>query len=135
MTKQDIAIAGYIKAKLVGNDAWATRALVRIYAFQTAQEQSAGLTVEENGIGFNGTDAEILSSFAQQFNRRNWLSGKQMEILRRKIQKYWRQVWELIPAEKQATILDEIAKVESIEVDSQAAYDAEHAPKNDFDKR
>ena len=49
-------------------------------------------TIEHNGIGFSGPDAEILSSFAQQYQRRGTLSPRQMNLLRRKMPSYASQV-------------------------------------------
>ena len=82
----------YIRQHLASDDHWALRALVRIYSNQTAEEQNIGNTVVYNGVGFNGTDGHILSSFAEQYQRRNSLSPKQMTILRTKIVKYAKQL-------------------------------------------
>jgi len=77
------------------------RAVLVLYARQTTDEQFLETTNESNSVGFNGTDAKILSSFARQIldNRGNWpngkrLSPKQMGMARRKVQKYTRQLLE-----------------------------------------
>lgn len=92
--------------KEVRGDAWVIRGLFTILANQTPEEQMAGVTVEDNGLGFNGADAEILTSFAlqaqmvvdrlsqapdpalraQRYSKA--LSPKQMEIARKKMLKY-----------------------------------------------
>lgn len=77
-----------IRAMLDCNDAWLYRSVVAIYAGQTANEQSQGGTLEDNGIGFNGVDGGIMSSYAQQLNRCGWLSPKQTYIARKKMGKY-----------------------------------------------
>ena len=59
---------------------------------QTTDEQNSESTIERNGIGFTGPDAEILTSFARQYQRRGCLSPKQMIILRRRIPAYARQI-------------------------------------------
>lgn len=82
----------FVRAMLKNNKTWALRALVVIYAHQTVDEQSTGITSHENGVGFSGSDSEILSSFAVQYQRRGWLTYKQMTIVFRLIPKYWRQV-------------------------------------------
>jgi hypothetical protein len=93
-------IKDYIKSQLATNPAWALRALVKIYERQTADEQCSGITKEDNGVGFSGVDATILSSFATQvLNGRN-LSVKQMAIVYKKMPRYWKQVASLIPADK-----------------------------------
>lgn len=85
-----------IKDNLAVNDKWVLRAILVIFAAQTASEQCSETTREYNGVGFNGTDAKILSSFAKQIidfeagrsRFRNALSPKQMGIARTKISKY-----------------------------------------------
>lgn len=94
------------------NDKVAVNALLSLYARQTADEQAAGMTAHDNGVGFSGADAEILTSFAEQViawkntpeNARRFntpLSDKQMALLRKKLAKYGRQLTE-IAAEKAA---------------------------------
>jgi hypothetical protein len=77
-----------IRAKLETSDAWLTRGLVAIYNKQTDSEQNDGQTHEDNGIGFNGADAELLSSYASQFIARGFLTPKQIEFTRKKMLKY-----------------------------------------------
>ena len=90
MTKKELLAE--LKRQLARDDRWALRALTLVYRNQTADEQNAQQTIEHNGIGFSGPDAEILSSFAQQYQRRGRLSPKQMNLLKRKIPSYARQV-------------------------------------------
>jgi hypothetical protein len=73
----------------VGSDPrWASRALVVLYARQTASEQESHTTHVKNGCGFNGVDAGILSSFAEQVLRGRRLSLKQLRIAYKKLPKY-----------------------------------------------
>ena len=65
------------------------------YNFQTDEEQVIEDTKEHNGVGFNGVDGHILSSFATQILRwendkkyKSPLSPKQMIIARKRIVKY-----------------------------------------------
>jgi hypothetical protein len=86
-----------IRAKLEESNRWLQRGLLRIYAEQTLDEQATGITHEANGVGFNGVDSEILSSFAEQLQKRNWpegrdLSDKQLTIARKKMLKYSKQL-------------------------------------------
>ena len=81
-----------LRQRLIGNDRWALRALLRIHQNQTADEQTSERTIDRNGIGFSGPDAEILTSFARQYQRRGWLSERQMTILDRRIPCYARQI-------------------------------------------
>ena len=90
MSKKDLI--EQLRHRLASNDRWALRALMRIYQNQTADEQCREATIERNGIGFTGPDAEILTSFARQYQRRGRLTEKQMIILRRRIPAYARQI-------------------------------------------
>ena len=90
MSKKDLI--EQLRHRLASNDCWALRALMRIYQNQTADEQCREITIERNGIGFTGPDAEILTSFARQYQRRGCLSPKQMIILRRRMPAYARQI-------------------------------------------
>ena len=90
MTKKEMIAA--LKERLVSDDRWALRALLLVYRNQTDDEQHAQATLEHNGIGFSGPDAEILSSFAQQYQRRGTLSPRQMHVLKRKMPSYAGQV-------------------------------------------
>jgi len=80
--------------------------LVYLYKQQTAEEQSALLTVESNGRGFNSVDAGILSSFAQQVLNGKILSEKQISLAQARLVKYqqqlnngkWRNI--MLPAKK-----------------------------------
>lgn len=96
MTYQDCntkkARIALLKEKLGTNAQWAVKGCVRIYEYQTAEEQNIGGTVEDNGVGFTGADGDILSSFAEQINKGRTLSDKQMAILFKKMPKYARQL-------------------------------------------
>lgn len=64
------------------------KAVVKIYEKQTYDEQVSQETKENNGVGFNGVDAPIMSSFARFYLERGYLSPKQLGIARKKIMKY-----------------------------------------------
>jgi hypothetical protein len=76
------------------------RGLERLHSFQTAEEQQAGVTVEDNGQGFNGVDAEFLTGLVMQHRR--WpsrdperysiLSDPQLAAARKAIRKYCGQL-------------------------------------------
>lgn len=91
----------YVREMLATNQAWALRALVRIYTEnQTEQEKTIEDTTENNGIGFTGTDGNFLSSLAKQFITRGSLSTKQMQFVLKKMPKYARQVVAFADVEK-----------------------------------
>lgn len=85
-------IKAYVKGKLSTNDEWAKKALLLIMTKQLPEEQRSDRTVFDNGMGFTGVDAPILTSFAKQLRDRKFLSLKQMTILKKMIAKYWQQV-------------------------------------------
>lgn len=90
-TKKNVLL--FVREKLATDPVWARKALVKIYTEnQTSQEQAAEQTVEDNGIGFSGVDANFLSSLAKQFIEKGYLSDKQMKFVFKKIKKYAGQV-------------------------------------------
>lgn len=92
-----------IKAKLQTSDQAVKNALLRLYGWQTADEQQEGATREQNGKGFNGADSEILSSFSEQLKTKGWLSQKQINIARKRVLKYTRQIFTYMADTQQAT--------------------------------
>jgi len=89
-----------IQDNMRDSDNWLYRGLIAIYNHQTYDEQNSETTKHDNGIGFSGTDAQILSSFAQQVINFNAgkskysqpLSLRQKELCRRKMAKYAMQL-------------------------------------------
>lgn len=78
----------YIRDALAASDKWLTRGLLAIYSRQTADEQNSEATLVDNGIGFSGCDANILSSIAKQVQRSGTMSDKQTALVRKKMAKY-----------------------------------------------
>lgn len=101
-------IKKYLKKMLGENDKWALMGLLKIYSFQTPNEQAIDHTVLKNDVGFSGHDAEIMSSIAKQLEQRlaerkqrginpdptKCLSVKQKALVRKVISKYWRQIYD-----------------------------------------
>ena len=81
-----------LKSQIAQNNNQAVKALLTIYRNQTYEEQTVQETIEDNGIGFNGTDAEFCSSLAENYLRFHRLSDKQYSSLRKVMQKYARQL-------------------------------------------
>ena len=81
-------LVSMLKTQLATRPQQAIKGLMRIYANQTESEQSSGIVISNNGIGFVHVDSEILTSFAKQFEERGSLSEKQLEILYKKMPKY-----------------------------------------------
>lgn len=84
-----------LKEQLATRDNQAIKGLLTIYSYQTNEEQDNGYTKEYNGVGFSGFDSEILSSFAEQYKTKGFLSPKQMNFVKKYMPKYARQLLEL----------------------------------------
>jgi hypothetical protein len=87
-----------IREKLKTDDLWLRRAVVAIFEQQTSDERSAGMTVEDNGMGFNGSDAPSMSRIAQQIQRDGFLDYKNVQFARKKMLKYAGQLANLANA-------------------------------------
>lgn len=72
----------------------AIKGLLRIYEYQTEDEQQCGAVTHYNGVGFTGMDAEFLTSLAQQYQQKGYLSDKQLSYLFKKMPKYSGQLAE-----------------------------------------
>lgn len=92
----------YVKNKLTYDQSWIERALIVLYQLQTEEEKEAQFTTEANGVGFNATDSQILSSFANQLIR-DWdyhLSFKQLSVAKSRMPKYAKQLHRIISPQK-----------------------------------
>ena len=67
-------------------------ALKKLYACQTADEQTSAETTHANGAGFNAIDAEFLTSCSQFLLKNGFLTDKQKVIVRKKLVKYNKQL-------------------------------------------
>lgn len=103
MTKK--ALGDHIKDVLNRDDAIGTvaniRALIRIWTLQTAAEQVDEATSVYNGVGFTGVDGQILTSIANRFIQYGRMSDKQYSIVKKKMNKYWKQLMKITLGELQ----------------------------------
>lgn len=88
-------IENAIRERITTNPKAAVKAMMRIFEYQTADEQADGSVTDYNGVGFAGTDSQILTSFCKQWMKYKRLSEKQMGIVFRKIGKYAGQLTRL----------------------------------------
>lgn len=77
-----------IRKKIQSSDKWLTRGVIAIYQWQTEDERTNEETNQSNGVGFNGSDAFILSRFAVYAMNHGKLVGKQIPLARKKMLKY-----------------------------------------------
>lgn len=97
----------YIKFKLSTDDAWALRALNKIFERQTIDEQNSETTMHLNQMGFTGTDANFLTSIVKNLKKYGRLTPKQMSFVKRIMPKYWQQILEIADRPKlDSMILD-----------------------------
>lgn len=87
-----------IKNLIQTNDRMVALSLKQLYNYQTECERATHETSENNGVGFNGVDAPILTSFAVFYMERGYLSPKQIEIARKKLIKYSGQLTKIANA-------------------------------------
>ena len=81
-----------LQHKLSTDVCWAQRGLLAIFRNQTADEQRAANVTHHNQMGFRCMDSIILTSFANQLQRRGSLSPKQMQVVFKLMPKYARQL-------------------------------------------
>ena len=74
------------------DDRAALRALLAVYSNQTPRERAYSATVEQNGLGFTGSDAPLLTRLAETYLKNGWLSEYQLGLLKERMPKYWRQL-------------------------------------------
>ena len=98
MTEQKIWTIEEIKALLAESDKAVARAILAIYNRQTEDEQTIKETTDHNGIGYNGVDANFMSSLAQFYQSKGFLSAGQLKYGRKKIMKYAGQLTEIANA-------------------------------------
>jgi len=68
------------------------RMILAVHGNQTDEEAESGQTIVHNGEGWNGVDAEIMTSLADWFERKGFLTGKQASLAAKKLKKYSRQL-------------------------------------------
>jgi len=105
ITKKDIK--AYITKQLKTSDKWVKSALIRIYEFQTTEEQSAEETRIHNEVGFTGVDAKFCTSLAKQLIEKQFLTPPQLSSLKKMMPKYWQQIYNICDKDK---LMDQVYK-------------------------
>jgi SNF2 family DNA or RNA helicase len=78
--------------QLLDNPYHIKQIILFLYRSQSVAEQTASVTVESNGVGFNMVDANIMTSFAKQILAGKGLSEKQLATARLILPKYHKQL-------------------------------------------
>lgn len=102
LTKKEVMVKGKVWTKeslqeLVSkNDTALYRALLRIYDKQTETEKAVKETHDWNEVGFSGVDGRIMTSIADFYVKRKYMTIKQKAIVRTKMKKYCGQLLKLM---------------------------------------
>jgi SNF2 family DNA or RNA helicase len=80
------------KDRIASRPGFTIATLLYLHSCQTADEREVGATVHQNDKGFNALDAAILSSMAEFYTGRGYLTPKQLDLCQRKLVKYHNQV-------------------------------------------
>jgi hypothetical protein len=107
MARTQDAVRELVTERMREDRAFTLSMLLELYMRQTDSEKSAKQAGVENGEGFGRVDAPILTSFAEQCitwgsvppakrKYKSPLSEKQMGIVRNRLAKYSRQVWDIM---------------------------------------
>lgn len=81
-----------IRENLATNQKWVEGAILKLYEFQTQEEQQAKGTFNPNGKGFNAMDARTLSYYATFLKTGRHLSGKHLDKAFKMVPKYAGQI-------------------------------------------
>lgn len=81
-----------LKRQISNNESTAIHALLFIFDRQEHSEQENAITELRNGIGFNKHDAEFCTSLVTQYMNSGSFSRKQIECIKRVMQKYAGQI-------------------------------------------
>lgn len=135
MTVPAVPTVDEIKSLLLTNARAREKALLVLLDRQTADEQASERTIEHNGRGFTGYDAELLTSFAKQVRLNRYgnppgqrLSPRQHEIAIKRLPKYAKQL-RLVATEKAVRgTVDQEAVVVGLEVAAAAPVFVAPAP-------
>ena len=90
-----LAIQNAIREQITTKDAQAIKALLRIFEFQTFNEQNSKSVISRNNVGFTVDDATFLTNLVKRYNAKHYLTEYQMNVLKRKIGKYAGQLLRL----------------------------------------
>lgn len=70
---------------LTNNDTAVKRGLLKLFEYQTSDEQTAHTTKYYNSVGFRSCDARKMSGVADWLKSKGYLSPKQLNYVRRKL--------------------------------------------------
>lgn len=83
-----------IKSLVAKNPSHTIGAMLALFNLQESDEQAAGYTSHQNGVGFNGVDSGFMTSLVRQYQSRGELTHKQLAAAQRALVKYAGQLAE-----------------------------------------
>lgn len=89
-----VQLVSVLKGQLNSKIDRAIHGLMVLYEKQTQDEQAFKRTRHDNGVGFSAFDSEFLTTLAQQYKTRGFLSKRQQTALMRIMPKYASQLIE-----------------------------------------
>ena len=112
MNAIELRSINFLKKKLSSDRRWAVRALERIYKCQSDEELASKQTVDRNNVGFSSVDAPILTGVCEFYQKRGYLTDKQMgNVVFKIMPRYASQLYRLISAsDKDKKRLDQMAE-------------------------
>lgn len=81
-----------LQCLMITNENNLKKCILKIYEFQTQEEKNENKTQEENGLGFNKVDADVMSEIAKKILKREDLTKGELAKAKNKMPKYWRQI-------------------------------------------
>lgn len=84
---------------LKSNNSWVEKAVLAIFNKQTIEEQISDSTRKSNNMGYNSSDARLMSYYAKWIQSGKKLTGCHLEKARKKIYKYSGQLTKIANGE------------------------------------
>lgn len=94
----------FLRWKTSTDQAWAEKALLTIWKFQTACEKSSEATTDHNGVGFSGFDARSASYLVKWLEAGKKLDGKFLAKAFKLAPKYAEQIRKIADGEVKAPV-------------------------------
>lgn len=86
------ALVAEVRSHIENDDKFAVKTLVEIYRYQTEDEAVMEVTRHSNRVGFNHSDAKMLTRVAKDIvDKTSKLDADTMNIIHRRMPKYARQ--------------------------------------------
>lgn len=106
----------YLTNLLKTNDNALKISIVRIWEYQTNEEQMTKQSIEENKVGFTKIDAMCLGTIAEKIKTNQPLSKGELAKSRNKMLKYWKQLMRISKAKMEMQCLEQQKQIEEYKI-------------------